>query len=64
MLRMLLLVGLTVSFVGCGAQVEEKPPLEEAGEVMPQDQAHKAMKESMEKGGYGQRYKVPGQKTQ
>jgi len=50
MLRLGCLIWCALMFVGCSAQVEEKPPLDDAGPTMSQDELQKRMQESMERG--------------
>ena len=59
MLRWVCLICCALMFAGCSAQVEEKPPLEDAGPTMSQEEMDKRMKESMEKGNMGGRYGRP-----
>ena len=59
MLRLGCLIWCALMFVGCSAQVEEKPPLEDAGPQMSQEEINKRMQESMERGNTGGRYGRP-----
>ena len=54
-----LLLGCSLFLIGCGGQIDEVPAREEAAPVMSQEQMQKAMQESMQKGGAGDRYKPP-----
>lgn len=61
MWRFVLAIFCAASLMGCGGQIDEVPPATETPQGPSEEEMQRIMKESMEKGGAGGRYKPPGQ---